>query len=88
MTNEEILDAKRARELVANNEKRNKLIKEFIAQTNKRIKNACKNGEREAILSYRQYSWEEPYIEVFNYFKDLGYEIKRYHDGSGYYLTW
>ena len=84
----ETITAEMARQMVAENEKRNQLIEEFIADTNKRIRNACKDGERKCGMTYRKYKWEEPYKEVLDHFKELGYEIKIYGDGSGYYLAW
>lgn len=84
----EEITAEMARQMVAENEKRNQLIEEFIAETNKNIRYACRNGERKSVMAYRKYRWEEPYKEVLDHFKELGYEIKMYSDGSGYYLTW
>lgn len=80
--------AEMAREEVAKNEKRNQTIKELINRTEEHIKYACKNGERNAVLHDTEYHWEQPYTEVHTHFKKLGYDIKRYRDGSGYYLTW
>lgn len=80
--------AEMAREMVANNDERNELIKQFIEETEEDIKNACKRGERKSVMKYSRYDWEQPYTEVFEHFKELGFEIKRYRDGSGYYITW
>ena len=80
--------AEMAREMVAKNNKRKKIINELIERTEKSIRNACNDGERETVLYDSQYNYEEPYIEVHKHFKELGFEIKRYRDDSGYYITW
>ena len=82
------MDANMAREMVAKNEKRNKIIANLIAETDASILRACENGERNSIIHDKERYWGETYIEVHEHFKNKGFELKRYSDGSGYYLTW
>lgn len=84
----ETITAKMARQMVAENEKRQQIVKELITETNENIRKACKNGERKSILKDKEKWYDDIYIEVHKHFKKLGYKIKMYRDGSGYYLTW
>lgn len=86
-TNKE-LTAEMARKMVAENQKRNQIVEKLIENTNKSIIYACKNGERRCILQNREKWYDDTYTEVNEHFLNLGYEINRYSDGSGYYLTW
>lgn len=82
------LTAEMARQLVAKSQKRNNTIQKLIDDTNESIAYACKNGERQSVLHDTTKWYGDIYIEVHEHFKELGYEIKQYRDGSGFYLTW
>ena len=84
----EEITAEMARQMIAENEQRQQIVKRLITKTNKNIRNACKNGERTSILADTEKWYEDIYIEVHEHFRELGYEIKMYRDGSGYYLAW
>lgn len=80
--------AEMAREIVANNNERNEIIDELIKETEKNIRYACNRGERTTVIKDKKNRWDEPYVEVYEHFKELGFEIRMYRDGSGYYIAW
>lgn len=85
------MNADEARKLIEQHEDRKKVIKELINKTNNAIKDACEIGERHCHLFehyYYQRGRATRIQEVGEHFKEQGFEIITYFDGSGHYLKW
>lgn len=68
-----MISAEEARRLVKNNEKRQRLIKEYIKNGEETIKDRVEKGRRETYISYGSGSQQWP--EVLEHFRKLGYRI-------------